>query len=247
MGCQGPQRWGPELRRCRNTKSIYRAGCDCRRSCLLQGRFSSLIEAMAAKPKSHAGLATDDDRMPHKDASTAFTVDKRLSCVDWFIYEPVETMKMFDDENGGQVDPEQAHWDTIPLDWPADQPMRILLPLTRYQEVSHVITVPAPCTMKQILTSIYEFYQGPIEISELHALKSKAAFPNHYLEDGGSVWQMLDEGKTVRRFNLLGSTELFMGPAEGQRRCGLDCSGLVRMDVLSERQPDGTVHLILGS
>jgi hypothetical protein len=214
---------------------------------------------MAATFRSRAGLATDDDTKPRKDASTAFKVDRTLSCVDWFIYEPIETIKLFDNKNGGQVDPEQIHWDTIPLKWRADKPMRIQLPVIMvsvlpFQQVSHVITVPAPCTMKQILTSIYEFYQSPVEVSELDDLKSKTSgavgsFNRELgcLAKGSRVWEMVREGKPVQRFDLLGSTKLFKEPEEGQRRCGLFCTGFVRFEGLSERKRDGTVRLRLGS
>jgi hypothetical protein len=164
--------------------------------------------------RPHALSTThDDDTAPPKDAATRFAIDKNLRCVDWFIYEPIDTIKLFDDENGKLIDPEQAHWDTIPLEWPAEKPMRIQLPVGC--AASPVCTVAPPCTMRNVLQSIYDFYQTPLTKRDLHDLG---------ITLDQSVRERLREEHPPRRLHLQGSTELFgPPPPAGMRRHPFSC------------------------
>jgi hypothetical protein len=155
----------------------------------------------------------DDDTAPQKDASSPVAVDKNLQNIDWFIYEPIDTIKIFDDSTGEMIDLEQAHWDTIPLDWPADKPMRIQLPVG---PAGPVCTVPPPCTTRSILQSIYDFYQTPLTKSDLLDLG---------ITLDRRAKEHLREEHPPRRFHLQGSTALKFGisPPDGERRHPLSC------------------------
>jgi hypothetical protein len=171
------------------------------------------IKPRSSGPPSRKA-ARKDDTLPQKDADVAFVaVSKNLENVDWWIYEPIDTMKLFNDD-ADTVDPEQAHWDTIPLEWPADEPMRIQLPVGC--NVCPVCTVPAPCTLRNILQSIYDFYQVPITTCDLDDLGIKL---DRRTKD------RLHEVHPPRRFHLQGSTELKFGmnAPEGERRHPLSC------------------------
>lgn len=161
-----------------------------------------------------------------------------ISSVDWFIWEDVDTAHVF--RNNDLVKMTENEFAAFAITAPGRA--HIVLPLGRYGDATRTIEVITPCTVRELLTAIKEFYARPIESEqEISDVEDDGL---GYLED---VMDKLRSGETPKMHELNGTAELRRPVPEGKRRhCLGDCRGLMRFEGISHEFLN-VYQLVLGS
>lgn len=145
----------------------------------------------------------------------------RLSDIDWFIWEPVETAHIFEGDDLLPLRPE--HWDACALRARHSFFAHIVVEVGRGADVKSVVRVPEVCTVRELLTAIHKFYMSAIPNEDAIADVS-----DDNCEYKDNVVQALRAGHTPRMYELNGSMGYVTPSVPGYRRHPMSCIGLVR-------------------
>ncbi len=157
--------------------------------------------------------------------------------IDWFVWESVDTTHVFKDDVLKPIT--MAHLDAMLTSTVSE----LSVPVSRHGETSRTIDCSKCKNVRQLLMTIYAFYQTVIDEADI----GDATGTDGYIED---VRANLKKGLVkVTRTNLIGSTEYMHGnemiPTEDRRSC-FSCSGLVRYEGITDNG-NGNMVLTLGS
>lgn len=135
--------------------------------------------------------------------SMAFHADSPWSWIIWRITDPVETALYYSEDDDECVPLRDDMWEAtaLPNNW--EGYAHIVAHVGRCRGYKHMIRVKTPCTNRELLTAIYDFYNEPIQTVE------------DYNDDG---WDLRDEaierlqaGEVVRRGDLNGNNSRYEG------------------------------------
>lgn len=160
------------------------------------------------------------------------------SSIDWFIWENVDTAHVF--RNNDLV--RMTDDDFLAFAITSAGRAHLVLPLGRYGDATRTIEVATPCTVRELLTAIKEFYARPIKSKQ--DISDVEDDGMGYLED---VLAKLQSGNVAKMYELNGTAEFRRPMPEGKRRhCLGDCQGLMRFEGISHEFMN-VYQLILGS
>jgi hypothetical protein len=157
----------------------------------------------------------------------SFNLDNTFSdqkVIDWFVWEPVDTAQLLN-EDGAAHPFTPAHMESVALS--GEGSCTLSLPVSRYSETTREISLQLPCTIKQLLDAIHQFYATQIPVND----ELKDIEKNQYKDN------VLKNGATATWLDLIGSR--FVGPDDGivdpnVRRSPFMCNGLVRFEGLDK-------------
>lgn len=165
----------------------------------------------------------------------------RLFDIDWFVWEPIDSAHVYNTES---LEPMTAE------DLESDAGIKgengrafIIMPVGRFCAHKELIRINAPCTVKQLLEHVYDFYNTPIVSMDYVAQMD---------DDGCGYWsramEKLGKGDSVRMVDLNGLSDYggIVDVEGGRRHCLIHCNGSVRFEGLEQVQQD-LYELRLGS
>lgn len=170
----------------------------------------------------------------------SFFFDGDDSIIDWFIWEPVDTAMLVSDTECVYItDPKWRNkrviWDT---EVPSTQDTLVLkMPVSRFGLHTCSLAVPAVCTLYELLTAIYNFYDTPISLISLEDFTERC----WYVDDAR---EKLKAGSVVKWRDLLGSQmygddnseEKWGNLSLEKRRHPFSCNGRVRFETIRNDQ-----------
>lgn len=159
-------------------------------------------------------------------------------CIDWFIWEPVDTIRILKPTTYEPIHVTQKHWDA-PLSCDTRE---IWLPVNRYCDHHRRITLPEELTVRIFFSTLHAFYDTPINLTDLMVGKrdTSCAYFIDAIRD-------ISNGERVTWSDLLGTKSCFMPVNKDPsiRRSPYGCSGSVRFEGI--RYEGTRASLMLGS
>jgi hypothetical protein len=182
-----------------------------------------------------------------------------MTDIDWFVWEPLNSAHIYNTDEADAVPMERAQFDEIVF--AGSGTARIRVPVGRYAKTVFDVHVPLPCTRRDILSAIHEFYMRPVTHDHVRILRAAGA-DDPYLK---SVVEALDADGDPRFVDFNGSTNygisetlqlramdgsLLPKPAldgDARRHPLAHCTGAVRFEGLRGDDASHMYDMLLGS
>lgn len=172
-------------------------------------------------------------------------------CIDWFIWEPVESIHIINNVTPPRL-LTASHWDATmtlpgpgpgPCTAPPDQAnggtsVELWLPVERYGDVYRMITLPERLTVRQFFTAVHAFYDSEIVHDDL---RDHDLTITHGVLYARNALINISKGRRVTWSDLLGQRDAYWPRAASRE----SCSGCVRFEGLRKKGRD--LVLVLGS
>lgn len=176
-------------------------------------------------------------------------------CVDWFIWEPVESIHVLN-HVAAPTPLTAAHWDarvTLPNvsasgngNVDADGTVELWLPVERYGDVYRMIRMPVRQSVREFFTAVHAFYDTAITREDL---KEHDLAITHGVMYCRNALINLARGNRVTWSDLMGHRAAYWPSTSGgethHRRGAYSCSGCVRYEGVRTKGRD--LVLVLGS
>lgn len=155
-----------------------------------------------------------------------------LDKIDWFVWEPVETAHIFEDDGCHPMTEEE--FNTVV----SERPIFLKVPTSRYKMHHHVLEIDnILITCRQFLSTIREFYMSPIT-------KYDIAYDDHS-SYAAEARENIKKGRHVRRLDLIGS-DFDLEEESLKRRSTFSCSGAVRFEGVKKIR-NSLYEMVVGS
>jgi hypothetical protein len=184
-----------------------------------------------------------------------------MTNIDWFTWEPVESAHIIDDDRN------LRHMNDSDLDtlvFAGQGSLKMHVPIGRAGSRDATITLHQPCTRRDVLTAIHEFYTKPARIEDVR-LANKPEYQCLVASYCERTEKGIRDGETPTLLDLMGvanygGCEMFdLMDFEGNplpkptmfgktRRDWMMCTGLVRFEGLVSRDGrPGEVEVMMGT
>lgn len=161
-----------------------------------------------------------------------------ISSLDWFIWEDVETAHVFRDDTIEKLTNDD--WLSLAIKTPGEA--ELIFEVGRYAENILKTKVATPCTVRDLLVVIKDFYSTPIKSLSYISDMEDDGFG--YMKD---VKDKLKRGMQPMLCELNGTPQyLEISPFQGRRHCLGHCNGLMRFEGINF-VGSNTYKVVLGS
>lgn len=154
--------------------------------------------------------------------------------LDWFIWEDVDTAYAGPDPLTEKMYKCNVSWGSKLL----YTSIKLEVPISRRNDYTTFITIPARCTVRELLTLIHTFYASSVTLKDLIDLDDDTDYFKNAID-------RLNKGENVTWLDLVGS-KMYFGEFGEYRRHPFSCSGLVRLEGF-QQIGDGVFYMQLGS
>ena len=124
--------------------------------------------------------------------------------LDWFVWEPVESAHIVDTAFRRPID--DARLSAIAV--PAGMPTALRVPFGRYAEAHKVVRIRPPCTTRDLLTLLSDFYTRPATAADVEAVRAAKGGDDGSKDDEYTRFALeeLAAGRVVKLVDLCGSS-----------------------------------------
>lgn len=157
-----------------------------------------------------------------------------MTDIDYLVWEPVESAHIYTSTDGAAVPMNDAQLDEVVLT--GSGTLRVRVPVGRYCETVFDVHVTLPCTRRDVLGAIHEFYMRPVTHDHVRILKAAGA-DDSYVKN---VVERLDSGGDPKFVDFNGSTNY--GIAASLHLCAKDGSLLPTPSLYGEARRHPLVH-----